>query len=497
MPTLSDAHQLLQLADLTQDSIHRIIGEWAKLPTSAPGTQGKGSSPGGDSEANLPSRALFEAQRTLLATTGKLVELISSPSSRLLEVSSQYNEARCLHIAAVLRIPDLLADHGSEGVPIERLAEKVGIETRKLGRIMRCLCSIHVFREIDGGVFANNAISAGLVNNEPLRAYIAMFGWDLYSASDALPRALLDPEIGTSYSVKETAWQKAVGTTKERWTWLEEGVTATELINGGSGTSASYPGPFGPEVTAALQGKSDVDSFRRPELDIFGLAMLGGGRVFGVAHLFDFPWASLGKAQVVDVGGGVGGFCLQLSKIYPDLSFIVQDRAPALAQAQREIWPRENPEALSTGRVRFLEHNFFNANPVVGADVYWLRYILHDWSDDYCVQILSAIKAAMKPHSRILICDQVMNTTAGFPERIASAPEPLPANYGYFTRYSHQRDIAMMSIINGIERTPAEFQDIIERSGLVMSRIYDCRSQVSLVECVLPDGTETALNGHH
>lgn len=133
MPTLSDAHQLLQLADLTKDSIHRIIGEWAKLPTSAPGTQGKGSSPGGDSEANLPSRALFEAQRTLLATTGKLVELISSPSSRLLEVSSQYNEARCLHIAAVLRIPDLLADHGGEGVPIERLAEKVGIETRKLG----------------------------------------------------------------------------------------------------------------------------------------------------------------------------------------------------------------------------------------------------------------------------------------------------------------------------------------------------------------------------
>jgi hypothetical protein len=65
-----------------------------------------------------------------------------------------------------------------------------------------------------------------------------------------------------------------------------------------------------------------------------------------------------------------------LSKIYPDLKFIVQDRAPALEQAQREIWPRENPEALNTGRVRFLEHDFFNPNPIVGADVYWLRYIL-------------------------------------------------------------------------------------------------------------------------
>lgn len=44
----------------------------------------------------------------------------------------------------------------------------------------------------------------------------------------------------------------------------------------------------------------------------------------------------------------------------------------------------------------------------------------------------------------------------------------------------------MMSIINGIERTPLEFQALVEKAGLVMSRIYDCRSQVSLVECVLP-----------
>ena len=46
----------------------------------------------------------------------------------------------------------------------------------------------------------------------------------------------------------------------------------------------------------------------------------------------------------------------------------------------------------------------------------------------------------------------------------------------------------MMSIINGIERTPAEFKSIIEQAGLSMAKIYNCRSQVSLVECVLPKG---------
>jgi hypothetical protein len=41
-------------------------------------------------------------------------------------------------------------------------------------RVMRCLCSIHIFKETGPDRFANNDISAALVNNEPLRAYIVM-----------------------------------------------------------------------------------------------------------------------------------------------------------------------------------------------------------------------------------------------------------------------------------------------------------------------------------
>jgi hypothetical protein len=28
------------------------------------------------------------------------------------------------------------------------------------------------------------------------------------------------------------------------------------------------------------------------------------------------------------------------------------------------------------GRVKFMKHDFFTCNPVHGADIYWLRYIL-------------------------------------------------------------------------------------------------------------------------
>jgi len=71
-----------------------------------------------------------------------------------------------------------------------------------------------------------------------------------------------------------------------------------------------------------------------------------------------------------------GGFDLQLSRLYPNLRFIVQDRGAVLKQAQEEVWPKENPEALNSGRVSFMQHDFFQDNPVKGADIYWLRYIL-------------------------------------------------------------------------------------------------------------------------
>lgn len=41
----------------------------------------------------------------------------------------------------------------------------------------------------------------------------------------------------------------------------------------------------------------------------------------------------------------------------------------------------------------------------------------------------------------------------------------------------------MMGIINGIERTPKQFRELVEGAGLRVERIWECRSQVSVVEC--------------
>jgi chemotaxis methyl-accepting protein methylase len=60
------------------------------------------------------------------------------------------------------------------------------------------------------------------------------------------------------------------------------------------------------------------------------------------------------------------------------------------------------------GRIEFMEHDFFKEQPVKGADVYLLRWIMHDWSDEYCIKILSQLVPAMTEQSRLLISESVM-----------------------------------------------------------------------------------------
>jgi hypothetical protein len=93
-----------------------------------------------DDKQSLPPKVLFDAQRMILSAAGMLTELGSTPSNRLLEVSTQYFEARALHIAAEKRIPDMLAGFDDSGVAVEKLAEQVGCDAAKLCQYYRGIC---------------------------------------------------------------------------------------------------------------------------------------------------------------------------------------------------------------------------------------------------------------------------------------------------------------------------------------------------------------------
>lgn len=122
----------------------------------------------------------------------------------------------------------------------------------------------------------------------------------------------------------------------------------------------------------------------------------GGGptRVFEA-----FDWAALGpESTVVDVGGGNAAFATKLAEQYPSIGrFVVQDVAETVAQAQSALG-----EAVR-GRITMQAHDFFQPQPVKGADVYFLRRVLHDWPDEFAAKMLRQLIPALKHGAVILI----------------------------------------------------------------------------------------------
>lgn len=91
-----------------------------------------------------------------------------------------------------------------------------------------------------------------------------------------MPKTLLDPRMGPSYKLEETAFQVALKTKKSRWEWLEEKPEQPSI------EGAGYPGL--PEAEKMTNGDAKKAQLSRPEHEIFNLSMLGGGRVHGAAH---------------------------------------------------------------------------------------------------------------------------------------------------------------------------------------------------------------------
>ncbi|KAJ4288375.1 hypothetical protein N0V90_011609 [Kalmusia sp. IMI 367209] len=116
-----------------------------------------------------------------------------------------------------------------------------------------------------------------------------------------------------------------------------------------------------------------------------------------------FDWAGLPDgATVVDVGGAQGHASIDLARRFPGINFIVQDIAEVIHKAQDKV-----PGDVSE-RVRLFAHDMFTAQTKDGADVYLLRYVLHDWPDKYCIRILENIIPVLKKGSKMVVHDHVL-----------------------------------------------------------------------------------------
>lgn len=65
---------------------------------------------------------------------------------------------------------------------------------------------------------------------------------------------------------------------------------------------------------------------------------------------------------------------------------------------------------------------------------------------------------------------------------ILDAPSPLLRNYGYASRFKHMRDLSMMTLMNGQERTLEEWTWLVDKAGLRVEKVWECRGVVWIME---------------
>jgi hypothetical protein len=176
------------------------------------------------------------------------------------------------------------------------------------------------------------------------------------------------------------------------------------------------------------------------------------GPGYSIQYVLDnFDWGTAAQGILVDVGGGRGTVAAEIARALPGLHCIVQDLPEVIKGA-------EVPVDLQEGeRLRFMAHDFFQEQPVKGADVYYLRWVLHDWSDKYAIKILQKLIPALKNGARVLVSD------ACLPSFSSSTP--------YKQRHSRILDISMKAIQNAKERD-AEDWALLFRSADSRFRLH-------------------------
>jgi hypothetical protein len=185
------------------------------------------------------------------------------------------------------------------------------------------------------------------------------------------------------------------------------------------------------------------------EADVFGRAMAAkaGPDVAAVLGAYDFrPFDT-----VADVGGGRGHLLRAVLDATPDAMGVLFDLPQVVG-------------TLDVGHPRMtaVPGDFF-VDALPDADAYVLMEVLHDWTDDECVAILSAIRRAARAGATVLVVEDVLDGDR--PDRRAST-----------------LDVVMLAVTGGRERSPAELGALLQRAGFALQRVVPTAGPIHVVE---------------
>jgi hypothetical protein len=334
------------------------------------------------------------------------------PRDRLFLLITGYRVTHMIAAAVRLKIPDrLAAGPRSAG----DLAAEAGVQAESLRRVLRGLAAFDILNEMSDGKFELGALG-GLLRQD--------------TADSLAPLALL--LTGRSFA----AWQEIDHS-------LQTGSTAVSKVYAETGfqhmaKDAGHARVF----NAAMMGIS-LDHARQ------------------LVDAYDFAEVEL----VADLGGGVGTLVGEVLARHSRARGILFDLPAGIGDASAYLRSMGVLE-----RCELVAGDFFASVPT-GADLYFLKQVLHDWSDDDSIRILTNCERAMKSGARLLVVEQVA------PDQMhAVARDQVVA----------VTDLHMMVALGGRERTLDEFNLLLEAAALRFTRALPLPHGPTIIEAVKP-----------
>lgn len=317
-----------------------------------------------------------------------------------------YSVTIAISAIAELKVADHLADGPKTASELARMS---GANEGFLRRALRYLASEGVFEERPGDAFALTERSHWLRSDVP---------------GSLRPRAMF-----TGSAMSWTAWGDFLRCLK-------------------TGTSA-FQVAFGEDIFDYLRHQPDAAA-------TFNAFMAGqtAASVDAVLAAYDFA----GARELVDVGGGRGALVAGVLRANRAMRGILFDMPEVVATAQPLL-----DQAGVADRCKPVGGDFFESIPA-GADLYVLKFILHDWSDEQCARILRNCRQVIAGGGRLLIVEHVVPEDSG----------PHVAKF---------MDINMMVMTSGRERTRREFEQLLSSAGLQLTQVAPTSIGFSVLEC--------------
>ncbi|KAI0196930.1 S-adenosyl-L-methionine-dependent methyltransferase [Astrocystis sublimbata] len=315
-----------------------------------------------------------------------------------------------------------LVNHSTEGRTSAQLAEEAHVDPILMKRILRYYQAFGIVDQPQDDTYRANNIT------QAMTTLGARAGAPFYLGT-LVPAFLRSTRYANVTDGANCPWFPGHGTAEPPFEWVQK---RPDMLQGFMGWMSSHRDGL-PTIFDAIDFEKEITS-----------------------------WGSVVDASTpvfVDIGGALGHQCIIVKQKYPNLTgrVVLQDLPHVIEQVK--AGPLPGFEGIETQ-----VYNFFEPQPLKGARAYYLRNILHDWTDEKCVEILQNIKLAMTAESKILI-DEMVLPERGTPWKAA------------------ELDLAMGTCFAAMERSHSQWVALLDRAGLKVERVWKYTEQVD--DCVI------------